>query len=251
MNLFKELDAKEIELLKKINYEVEDRNLTDYEINDVVEELAKAETSNWDKDRNSTILSTTFNELSLKILECSEWEFEKKLKLKHVLESIQGIEYGWIDEFGTIHKQAKKDYFEKNYKLQTIDETIDNKIGTCWDIVEVLRCGLTDECILNYSYIVIYNDNEKIAKHTIMVVPDKNYLFYWLDNKYGVKNDDFIAFDSAKQILRHVINEFPKWYGIDDFDKSKIEIYKYGEPKPRMTYSEFVEFCRKQEKIEL
>ena len=82
MNLLKELDIKDIELLKKIKYEVEDRNLTDNEINDVIGELAKAETSNWDKDRNSTTLSTAFNELSLKILDSHKPLFFMKNKLK-------------------------------------------------------------------------------------------------------------------------------------------------------------------------
>ena len=126
MNLFKELDTNDVELLKKLNYEVEDRNLKDYELDEVVDKISKAEVENWDKDRNSTILSTAFNELALKILECNEWEFEKRLKLKQVLDSTQGIEYGWIDEFGTKHKQAKKKVEEYNKNYVSDDQFFDD-----------------------------------------------------------------------------------------------------------------------------
>ncbi len=38
-------------------------------------------------------------------------------------------------------------------------------------------------------------------------------------------------------------------YKINDFDISKIEIYKYTKPEPGLNYNEFTEYCKNQEKI--
>lgn len=40
-------------------------------------------------------------------------------------------------------------------------------------------------------------------------------------------------------------------YKINDFDVSKIEIYKYNKPKSGLSYNEFTEYCKNQEKITL
>ncbi len=52
--------------------------------------------------------------------------------ISNVLEKMSEIEYGWVDRNGEIHKKAKKTFFLNNYHLQSIDETLGYKVGTCW-----------------------------------------------------------------------------------------------------------------------
>ena len=56
-----------------------------------------------------------------------------------ILNKVKEISYGWIDSNKIVHHNAKKNFFLENYKLQTIEETLKYKVGTCWEQVELTR----------------------------------------------------------------------------------------------------------------
>ena len=170
-------------------------------------------------------------------------------KLLSILDKMKEIEYGFVDDYGIIHRKSSKEFFINNYKLQTIEDTLKYKIGTCWEQVELVRYYLESEKIPVDTYIIIYNDDSKIARHTIVVVKDNNK-FYWMENSWK-QNNNSIEFNNLDDLLNTIVNLFPSMYKIYDFDKSKIEIYKYDKPEVGLSFNEFTEYCRKQTKIDL
>lgn len=162
-------------------------------------------------------------------------------KLKSILVELEKIEYGWADQYGVIHKKAGKDYFIHNYRLQSIDETLKYKVGTCWEQVEYVRFLLEKENIKCKSYIIIYSDENKIARHTIAVV-NANNKYYLMESSWNLELKIFSKLDD---IFNMFIEMFPKMYKINDFDISKIEIYEYTKPEEHLSYDDFTNFCKK------
>ena len=55
-----------------------------------------------------------------------------------IMDIMNDIKYGYLDINGNIHYVIDKD-FESLYKLQSPGETFNNKVGVCWDQVELER----------------------------------------------------------------------------------------------------------------
>ncbi len=172
-----------------------------------------------------------------------------KEKINQTLEKLKEIKYGWVDEYGTIHKKANRNFFINNYKLQTIEETIEYKVGTCWEQVELARYYLEKDDIPVQTYLILYNQENKIARHSIAIAEDFGK-FCLVENSWKISNKMLIS-DNIEDILIQIIDLFPQMYKIYDFDMSKIEIYRYNKPEPGLNYNEFTDYCRKQQKIYL
>ena len=85
------------------------------------------------------------------------------------------IKYGYLDINGNIHYVIDKD-FGSLYKLQSPGETLNNKVGVCWDQVELERYLFDKKNIkFNTYFIVYYSDN---------ICPTHTFLIYKIDNDY-------------------------------------------------------------------
>jgi len=170
--------------------------------------------------------------------------------IQDIFKILSSLTYGFIDKNGKTHKKTKKEFYFNNYRLQTPEETLKYKYGTCWDQVELIRNLLEKETIKCETYLINYNEQNKIAKHTLVVVNENNFA-YCVDY-YFFKKGFNIKFNSVEDILKYFLEIFPNMFGIKDFDINKIEIYKYNKPtKFGLKFFEFVDYCRSQEKIEL
>lgn len=161
-------------------------------------------------------------------------------KLNNILNKIN-IDYGFVDKYGIIHKNIKKKFYLENYHLESIEEIIKYNVGTCWEYVELLRFYLSEIDIDMTSYIIIYNDDNYIARHTFGVIT--------CNNKYYLMEDNLKSYDSLEDIFNEFIGTLPVMYKIRDFDKSKLEIYEYTKPKVGLNYYEFSDFVRKGKRI--
>lgn len=177
-------------------------------------------------------------------------------KLKKVLAQLSKIEYGWVDKYGVVHKKSRKDFFLQNYQLQSIDETLKYKVGTCWEQVELVRYLLEKEEIQCKTYIIIYNDDNIIARHTIAIVDanqNNNKAKTNIENEYYLMesswNMELKKFDSIDEILNMFIKMYPNMYKIKDFDVNKIEVFEYSKPTEHLNYNEFTQACRRRRKI--
>lgn len=169
-------------------------------------------------------------------------------KLKEILLKLKEINYGWVDKYNTVHKKSGRDYYMQNYRLQTIEETLEFKVGTCWEQVELARYYLECENIPCKTYIIIYNDDVKIARHTICTVEFQSKICL-LENSWKAETQNLQLFENIDEILNMYVEKFPAMYKIYDFDLSKIEIYEYTKPETYLTYDEFSAFCRSCKKI--
>ena len=170
-------------------------------------------------------------------------------KLLNILNDTKHITYGWVDKCGIKHTQAKKNFFIDNYRYSSIEDTLKNKVGTCFEIAALMKYYLDKENISNDNYIIMYNDPNKICKHATCVAYANNK-YYLVENSWILENP-LQVFDSLNDLLLFVIWRFPKMYKLEPMDTNLIEVYKYNDPKVGLTYQEFVDFVKTGEKIEV
>ena len=169
-------------------------------------------------------------------------EFIKKM------EYLDNIEYGWVDKYGVIHRKSGRDFYIANYHLQSPDETLKYKVGTCWDQVELIRYYAKEVGVEVETYIIIYDVDGKIARHTFAVTCENDKFYLLEDSRNG---SGIVEYSSLKEILESFITKFPQMYGINNFDKNKIEIYRYDTPKVGLSYDEFTEYVRSCKEVHL
>lgn len=168
--------------------------------------------------------------------------------IEEVLKEIKNISYGWCDKFNVVHHHAKIDYFKENYRTMSLDNIKKFKVGTCIEQVYYTQELLKEGKINSESYIIIYNDPSKIARHTICVV-NNNDCFYLVENEWNTSG--LKKFNSLNELLKAVVDRYPRMYKINNFNKDLIDIYNYSEYKEGLSLEEFTSYCRSTKKIEL
>lgn len=77
--------------------------------------------------------------------------------------------YGWLDNNDEKHYKLEMEKYQEKYILQTPEEVERNKIGVCWDQVELERYYLEKMNITCESYLIYYNGERKDRAHTFLI----------------------------------------------------------------------------------
>lgn len=128
----------------------------------------------------------------------------------------------------------------------SIEKILESGVGTCFEQTALVSYYLDQENIENHTYIIVYNDPNKIARHTICIASIEDN-FYLMESAWIIDEDNE-CYKTIEEILMKVIKRYPKMYKIDDFNKNLIEIYEYSNPLPGSSYNEFYEFAKKGQK---
>lgn len=169
---------------------------------------------------------------------------------QEVLNLMKDIQYGWVDK----NKQKHEKFtlaFRDLYQLQTPQELIKNKMGICWDQVELERYYLKNNYWDTKSYFIIYYDPNKypMFNHTFLVFKKDNK-YYWFENSLKEFKGVF-EYQSLKDLLVDVTKKFGKVFLEADYQKENIIIKEYQKPKKHLTSPEFYEYCLKSKTVVL
>ena len=99
-----------------------------------------------------------------------------------VMELMSDIEYGWVDQDNQKHV-GDYDSFPYHYKLQSPKEVMKNKLGVCFDQVELERYYFKGYDIK--TYFIIYYDDNNYPNHTFLTF-QKNNKYYWFEHSWEV-----------------------------------------------------------------
>lgn len=154
---------------------------------------------------------------------------------------VSETEYGWLDTDGNKHYKLEMAKYQEKYILQSPQEIIQNKIGVCWDQVELERYYLNKLDIPCKSYLIYYAGERKDRAHTFLIY-EMNGFVYWFEHAWGnykglhkYSNYDDI-FNKIKKIF---IEEELK----NDCDLSNVHIYQYDQPKFHIGHYDFLKHC--------
>ena len=162
-----------------------------------------------------------------------------------VLNQMKEISYGWVEPNGVKHFKSKQNYFKEFYRIMPIKQIEEYKVGTCFESAKYAAYLLKNKGLNPRSFMINYDDPNKLAKHTFTVVnDDKNY--YWVEASWV---NDQIKFSSLDELIEAVIKRYPRMYKIENLNRDLIHVYEIDEFADGLSLNEFVDKIKTNEKI--
>lgn len=168
-------------------------------------------------------------------------------EINDVLLKMKDIEYGYLYEGKDI---SENEDLPKHYTLNSPEKTIKDKMGVCWDQVELERKYFDELNVKTKSYFMCNYDGFFFPTHTFLVVFIDNKYYYfenaWMPYK-GVEE-----YSSIHELLKEVVSRFNKMcmekYNLNEKD---TVIYEYTKPEYNITGKCFFEHCENGTKISI
>lgn len=165
------------------------------------------------------------------------WDYYNEFE---VMDLMKNIEYGWIDKNNSRHTIVDETYSD-NYVLQSPKEIIKNKIGVCWDQVELERYYFKGNDWNIKTYFIVHYDNDKCPTHTFLTF-EKDNKYYWFEHSWLVFKG-IHEYNSLKNLLVDVRDKFVKYELNNNYNKNNLCIYNYKKPKFYLNVLEFYKHC--------
>ena len=132
-----------------------------------------------------------------------------------LLNMLEEIQHGWIDIDKNIYINTEKG-FKKKYVLQKPEDVLENKVGTCYDQVELERNVFKDLGLKFGTYFMVYYDAKKLYAHTFLVY-EENEKFYWFEHAWE-QNKGIHEYLSLYDLLKDVKDKFQKYNKLKNMD---------------------------------
>lgn len=134
------------------------------------------------------------------------------------------IRYGILTKSGKkiINPDLSKDEWYVMYVLQTPKQVLDNKVGVCWDQVELERDYCKKNEIPHATYIFT-SDIPDDGNHTFLVFKTEDNKLYWFENSWREYRGIHGPYLSTKDVFKTIgkkLSKHPNKY-----------FYKYGTPQ--------------------
>jgi len=159
---------------------------------------------------------------------------------KEIMNLMNEISYGWIDKKNKMHEEID-DSFSDNYVLQSPKEVIKNKMGICWDQVELERFYFEKNEWNIKTYFLVHYDNARCPTHTFLTY-EKNKKYYWFEHSWepfrGIHE-----YSSLKELLLDVREKFIKIELHQNYDKNNLCLHEYKKPNYHMSVKDFYDHC--------
>ena len=169
----------------------------------------------------------------------------------------KNITYGFVGKNGKKYLDPYSPEWNDWYNecfVQTGEEILKSKIGTCWDQVELERLWFENN---NYDFKTIFswfevNRENSLPTHTFLIYEDNNK-WYWFENAFGDYTGihEFNSFDESIKYVKEKQYEFALINSIDirKENKETITCYEYSKPPKGIGVQEFFDFVTSGNKI--
>lgn len=176
-------------------------------------------------------------------------EYEEVKNPRELLEFMNNIEYGFVDNNGNKYGSWNEDEFEKNvltkWRLSSPENLIKVNYGHCFDQVELERDWFTKN---NYNFKTYYmmfqfdypND---YSTHTFLVYEENNKWYIFEHSDYferGIKEFNTLEESLKYKLLKHV--EYNRKYNkIGKEELAHLHLYEYKQPPYNIDFNEFID----------
>ncbi len=165
------------------------------------------------------------------------WDYYNEFEIMDLMEN---IEYGWVDKQGIKHYVVDESYSD-NYILQSPKEIIKNKVGVCWDQVELERYYFKGNTWNIKTYFIVHYDDDKAPTHTFLTF-EKNNKYYWFEHSWQ-RFRGIHEYKTLKELLLDIQDKFIKYELNNNYNKNNLFIYHYKKPKYHLNVLEFYKHC--------
>lgn len=154
------------------------------------------------------------------------------LELFEFLEN--NIEYGFCDSANVKHYGSDDNFSlecQNKWKLSFPELLLKNKLGICWDLVELERDWFsTNNYIFKTIFICFLNTN--LPTHTYLIYKDNNK-WYWFEHS-DYLNKGIHEFNRVDELMEYQCNKHLEYVlnfaDIDNELFNKLRIYEYDKP---------------------
>ena len=157
-----------------------------------------------------------------------------------IMDLMKEIEYGWIDKNNNRHSIVGESYSD-NYTLQSPNEVIKNKIGVCWDQVELERYYFKGNDWNVKTYFLVHYDGNKCPTHTFLTF-EKNNKIYWFEHSWE-RFKGIHEYNSIKELLFDIRDKFIKYELNNNYNSLGLVLHEYKKPKYHISVQEFYNHC--------
>lgn len=165
---------------------------------------------------------------------------------KEIMNLMESINYGWLDKYAKIHVDDFES-FSTDYILQSPKMVKTNKIGVCWDQVELERNYFKSSIFDIKTYFIVHYDNNNCPTHTFLTYK-KNNKYYWFEHSWE-KFKGIHEYNSLKNLLIDVKNKFIKYELNNIYTNNNLVLYEYKKPKYNISVQKFFKHCESSKKI--
>lgn len=165
------------------------------------------------------------------------WNYYNEFEIMNLMES---VEYGWIDKNGSKHNFVDEAYVD-NYVLQSPNEVMKNKVGVCFDQVELERYYFKGNDWNIETYFIVYYDNDRCTTHTFLIYKNNNK-YYWFEHVWE-RFKGIHEYNTKKDLLLDVRYKFIKYQLNNRYDNENLVIYEYKKPKYHISVIDFYKHC--------
>lgn len=165
-----------------------------------------------------------------------------------IMNILKDIEYGWIDINNKKHTSVDNT-FSIQYKLQSPEEVLTNKVGVCWDQVELERYYFEKTNYKYNTYFIAHYDNAKCPTHTFLTY-EKNNKYYWFEHSWS-KYQGIHEYDSLNELLKDVREKFIHTELNNNYNKTNLLLREYTKPLYNIGVQEFYKHCETKEPIQV
>ena len=166
--------------------------------------------------------------------------------ISKIIDEINNINYGYLDINNNIHNDVD-DSFKELYRLQDPKKVLQNKIGVCWDQVELERELFSRSNIKFKTYFIVYYDNDECPTHTFLIYENNGH-YLWFEHSWE-KYSGIHMYNSEEEALKDIRSKFISSELENDYNHMNLCIYEYSTPKYGLDVSEFYKHCESGKKI--
>ena len=165
-----------------------------------------------------------------------------------ILKMMNDIEYGWVDINSKVHKEINEE-FANNYVLQSPEEVLKNKVGVCWDQVELEREYFKNIAYDTKTFFIVHYDDEKCPTHTFLTFKKENSHF-WFEHSWE-KFRGIHEYKSLDELLKDVQNKFITNELNNNYQIENLIIREYQKPQYGISVQEFYRHCENGERVRI
>lgn len=167
---------------------------------------------------------------------------------------LKEIRYGWIDTKQQEHFDDNND--DREYHLQTPEETFCRKIGICWDRCELLRYYFENNHYSFKTYLIYLYINDNYCPSHSFLVYKNNGKYIWIEPSLSLITRGIHEYDSEQECLkdakdRFIKNGFKNNFFTPNDNLSNFYCYEYQKPNYGIIGPKFYNHCRTGRKIKI
>lgn len=159
---------------------------------------------------------------------------------QEIMGIMKTISYGWIDTQEITHIEIDNT-FSNNYILQSPLQVLKNKVGICWDQVELERYLFSKTNLVFKTYFIVHYDKDKCPTHTFLTY-NKNNKVYWFEHSWN-NYKGIHRYNNINELLKDIKQKFISTELKNNYNNNNLVIYEYTKPKYGIGVLDFYKHC--------